>query len=99
MTTIIARQPLPSPTQLDVRVDLVALLEAALPQVYGSDERQLLDDWLQRNTSDQLVYVPLSIIQPGNGCLRAARRLRANNPPIPQIRVHPELVEGKETLS
>ncbi len=79
MTHIAAHRPLPSPTQPFVHVDLVALIEAAASQVYGSQERDLLQDWLLRNAGEQqIVQIPLSVVIPPQR-LRAARCLRANN--------------------
>ena len=79
MSSIIARQPLPSPAQSHILVDLVALLEAAVPQIHGSDERAAIEEFLLRNTEpQQIVSVPVT-------CLRNrqwfAQRLRANTAP------------------
>jgi hypothetical protein len=84
MFNVIARQSLPSPTQPFVYVDLVALIEAAAPQVYGSQERDMLQDWLLRNAGEQqIVQIPLSVVIHPTG-LRATRRLRANTQEVSQ---------------
>ena len=36
-----------------VVIDLVALIEQVIDQVWGSDERMLLQQWLERNTEEQ----------------------------------------------
>ena len=47
-----------------VRIDLTRLIQQAVPQVYGSDERALLHDWLARNTDEQLVEIDLDEVRP-----------------------------------
>ena len=47
-----------------VRLDLARLIQQAAPQVFGSDERGLLYDWLARNTDEQLVEIDLDEVQP-----------------------------------
>ncbi len=47
-----------------VRLDLARLIEQAAPQVFGSDERGLLYDWLARNTDEQLVEIDLDEVRP-----------------------------------
>ena len=47
-----------------VRLDLARLIRQAVPQVFGSDERGLLSDWLARNTDEQLVEIDLDEVQP-----------------------------------
>jgi len=47
---------------LKAKVDLVAFLEQAAGQVYGGDERALLQDWLGRNTSGQVVEIDLDAV-------------------------------------
>ena len=47
-----------------VRLDLVRLIQQAVPQVFGADERSLLYDWLARNTDEQLVEIDLDEVRP-----------------------------------
>ncbi len=47
-----------------VRLDLARLIQQAAPQVFGSDERGLLYDWLARNTDEQLVQIDLDEVRP-----------------------------------
>jgi hypothetical protein len=42
-----------------IKIDLAKVIEQAAPQVFGSDERERLYDWLGRNTSEQLVTIDL----------------------------------------
>jgi hypothetical protein len=59
MTVIINTQPLLSPNSGPQPIDLVAFIEDAIPQVAGSDERRLLDEWLSRLTGPQVVRLAL----------------------------------------
>ncbi len=44
-----------------MRIDLTQLIAQAVPQVFGSDERLLLDAWLERNAgAEQIVEIDLN---------------------------------------
>ena len=47
-----------------VRLDLARIIAQVAPQVWGSDERDLLYVWLARNTDEQLVEIDLDEVQP-----------------------------------
>jgi hypothetical protein len=49
-----------------VKIDLVDVISQAAPQVWGSDERELLNRWLARNTeARQMVEVNIRIEKAG----------------------------------
>jgi hypothetical protein len=58
MTTILSAHPLPSPNGPQA-IDLSALIEDAIPQVTGSDERRLLSEFIARTTGPQVVRLAL----------------------------------------
>lgn len=45
-----------------VTIDLNKLIEQAIPQVFGSDERNLLDSFLMRCTEHQEVTIDLDAV-------------------------------------
>ncbi|MCP4513874.1 MAG: hypothetical protein GY824_01415, partial [Delftia sp.] len=53
-------------------IDLAALIEQVVDQVYGSDERDLLRQWLARNTSSQIVELNLRLALASNSDARLA---------------------------
>lgn len=57
---------------MKIKVNLAQLIEQAAPQVWGSDERARLYDWLGRNTSEQIVTLDLRAA----GARRLIRRPR-----------------------
>ena len=53
---------------MKVKLDLVKVIEQAAPQVWGSDEREILYAWLARNTEptqEVEVDLPAHIIRQG----------------------------------
>jgi hypothetical protein len=54
-----------------IKIDLVKAIEQAVEQVWGSDERDLLHQWLARNSeTEQIVKVDLAaIIRPDNSTI------------------------------
>lgn len=57
---------------MKIKVNLAKIIEQAAPQVFGSDERERLYEWLGRNTSEQIVKIDLRAA----GARRLRRRLR-----------------------
>jgi hypothetical protein len=56
---------------MKLKVDLVELIRQAAPQVWGSDERDRLFDWLSRNAGqEQEVTVNMDRIEPGPDAAR-----------------------------
>ncbi len=72
MTFILGARSLPDVTRPHVLIDLVALVEQAVGQVYGGDERGMLEEWLLRNAEPQLVRVRLESVLAADDdeCLR-----------------------------
>ncbi|MBI4785850.1 MAG: hypothetical protein HY782_02250 [Chloroflexi bacterium] len=47
-----------------IKVNLVAIIRQAAPQVWGSDEREMLYDWLSWNTESlQIVEIDLDSVR------------------------------------
>lgn len=44
---------------LELEIDLCEIIRQALPQIWGSDERELLADFLARNTEQEQVVTVL----------------------------------------
>ena len=65
-----------------VRLDLARLIQQAAPQIFGSDERGLLYDWLARNTDEQLVEIDLDEVRPTTS--RAVTRLVKHGQLLPR---------------
>ncbi|CAG0933566.1 hypothetical protein TFLX_03104 [Thermoflexales bacterium] len=51
------KQTLPAAAQADLKIalDMVKVIAQAAPQIWGSDEREMLYDWLTRNTEEQQI--------------------------------------------
>ncbi len=77
MNLILDARPLPDVTRPCVLIDLVALIEQAVGQIYGGDERRMLEEWLLRNTESQVVRVELETVLTSDyaECLRAYTQL------------------------
>lgn len=58
----------------EVKVNLVDVIRQAVPQVWGSDEREMLYNWLSRNTESQIVEIDLEAVR------LEPRQLRKPNP-------------------